>query len=250
MKIANTLTSKGYPKPKKINRKGLLIVIDGIDGAGKGTQTELLRTALAKARLKFEIVDFPQYGSKSAGPVEEYLNGKYDSINPFVASVLYGIDRYAASFNMIKALNQGKILIANRYVTANAGHQGGKFKNPKARKEYMEWLLDLEYNFFGIPTPDLNILLHIPTEVGYKLIAKKDKETRGYLGNKKRDIHEKDKNHLKNAENTFLQIAESFPKTTLIRVVKDDVLRTPEDIHAEIWQLVQTMIKKRDLKNK
>lgn len=169
-------------------KKGKFIVIDGTDGSGKATQMKLLVKELRKKGYKVEVFDFPQYGKKSAGLVEEYLNGKYGSaqdVGPYRGSIFYACDRYAASFKIRKFLEEGKIVISNRYVTANMGHQGGKIKNPKERKRYFNWLYDLEYRIFEIPKPDLNIILHVDAAIAQKLVD--NKGVRNYIkGNKKR----------------------------------------------------------------
>ena len=107
---------------------GKFIVIDGTDGSGKATQTELLVKRLAQAGYEVVMADFPQYGQKSAGLVEHYLNGKYGTaldVGPYRASIFYAADRYDASFQIRQWLKEGKIVISNRYVTANMAHQGG-----------------------------------------------------------------------------------------------------------------------------
>ncbi|MEK7097993.1 MAG: thymidylate kinase, partial [Patescibacteria group bacterium] len=134
-------------------KKGKFIVIDGTDGSGKTTQLGLLAERLKNLGHLVEIADFPQYNTKSAGLVEEYLSGKYgsaDEVGPYRASIFYACDRYDASFKIRKWLEEGKIVISNRYVTANMGHQGGKIDGEKERKEYFDWLYNLEYETFSI----------------------------------------------------------------------------------------------------
>ena len=158
--------------------KGKLIVICGTDGSGKGTQVELLYERLKKEGYPVKITDFPQYGNKSAGMVEEYLNGKFGSaeeVGPYRGSIFYACDRYAASFDMKKWLDKGGIIISNRYVSANKGHQMSKIKDVKERIKYLDWLDNLEYEIFGIPKEDMNFLLYVPPEVGQMLVDKKGK---------------------------------------------------------------------------
>lgn len=220
-----------------LNKKGKFIVIDGTDGSGKATQTELLVLRLKKAGLAVEVVDFPQYGQKSASLVEEYLNGKYgeaQEVGPYRASIFYAIDRYDASFKIKKWIADGKIVISNRYVTANMGHQGGKISNTKERQEFFSWLYKLEYDLFGIPKPDLNIILHVDAEIAQKLVDQKG--SREYVDGVKRDIHEADLNHLRNAEKVYLEIACSFPNFTLIECVKNRQIMSREEINDLIWQ--------------
>ncbi len=122
------------------NKIGKFIVIDGTDGSGKGTQTEILVNRLRNLGHDVAMADFPQYGQVSAGLVEEYLNGNYgkaEEVGPYRASIFYACDRYDASFKIRKWLEEGKIVISNRYVTANMGHQGGKISSQKRRKNIL-----------------------------------------------------------------------------------------------------------------
>lgn len=227
-------------KSKKKTEPGKFIVIDGTDGSGKTTQFNLLVENLRKAGHEAEVADFPQYGTKSAGAVEEYLNGKYGQLDAYQGSILYAVDRFDASFKIRKWLDEGKIVVSNRYVTANAGHQGGKIPDQAERIKYFKWLDNLEYNVFKIPKPDLNIILHVPAKVAQKLVDKKPKEMRTYAEgkNKKRDIHEKDLKHLQNAEKVFMEIGQLFPNTKLVECYEERLL-TPDEVQNKIWTLVR-----------
>jgi len=225
----------------KNRKKGKFIVIDGTDGSGKATQTDILLKRLKKEKYKVEVLDFPQYGQKSAGLVEEYLNGEYGSaedVGPYRASIFYASDRFAASFKLRKWLAEGKIVISNRYVTANMGHQGGKIKNSQKRGEYFKWLYDLEYNIFKIPKPDISLILHVDAQVAQNLVDCKD--CRSYIKNNgKRDIHENDIDHLRRAEKVYLEISQIFPKIGLIECVNDGEIMTREEISDLIWKKIK-----------
>lgn len=196
-------------------QKGLFIVIDGTDGSGKTTQLKLLDEKLRALGYQTAIADFPRYGQKSAGLIEEYLAGNFGSaeaVGPYRASIFYAADRYAASFEIKEWVKQGKIVISNRYVAANMAHQGGKIKEAKERAAYFKWLENLEYELFDIPRPDLNLILHVPAAVAQGLAEARAKQN----GLSKQDIHETDLDHLQNAEKVYLEIATSFPNFTLI----------------------------------
>ncbi len=230
----------GLAKKERADR-GKFIVIDGTDGSGKATQAKLLVDFLRKDGYAVEMADFPQYGTKSAGPVEEYLNGKYGPVNAYAASILYAADRFDASFKIRQWLDEGKIVISNRYVTANAGHQGGKIESNAERIKYFKWLDNLEYGIFGIPKPDLNILLHMPAKLAQKLVDKKSKKVRKYANGKKRDLHEADLKHLQRAEMVFMQIAELFPNTKLVECTENGKLLSPEQVHNKVWNYVRRL---------
>lgn len=227
-------------------KKGVFIVLDGTDGSGKGTQTTKLVERLKLEGYQVETADFPQYGKKSAGAVEEYLNGNYGTpqeVGPYRASIFYAVDRYDASFKIRSWIDEGKIVICNRYVTANMGHQGSKITDEKELSEYLEWLHHLEYHIFNIPKPDLNIILHVTAETSQRLVDMKD--AREYVGGKKRDIHEADINHLKSAEKTYLKIANMDPRYyRLVECEEDDKLLSVDEIHNKIWEIINPIIKK------
>lgn len=218
---------------------GKLIVIDGTDGSGKGTQTKLLVERLKKEGYDIEIADFPRYGQKSAALVEEYLNGKFGSpqeVGAYRASIFYACDRYAASFEIKQWLTQGKIIISNRYVSSNMGHQAGKIQDLNERDKFLNWLEDLEYNLFAIPRPDLNLLLYMPPAIGQQLVDQK--ESRDYVNGKKRDIHEADLQHLIDASQAYLYVAQKY-QWEVIDCAPDNQLRTIEDISEEIYQTIK-----------
>ncbi len=225
-------------------KKGKFIVIDGTDGSGKGTQTNLLIKRLKKEGHDVKMADFPQYGKKSAGMVEEYLNGKFgtaDEVGPYRASIFYACDRYDANFKIKKWLDDGKIVISNRYVTANMGHQGGKIKDKNKRRDYFKWLYDIEFRIFNIPKPDLNIILHVDAAIAQKLVDQKEK--RAYIEKGKRDIHEKDLKHLRNAEMVYLEITKIFKDFCLIECVENGLIMTKSEIADLLWKKVKKVIK-------
>jgi len=230
--------------------KGKFVVFEGIDGSGKSTQAKLLINRLKKEGFKTAFIDFPQYGKKSAGLVEEYLTGKYGSseeVGPYLASIFYACDRFDASFLIRDWLKERKIVIADRYIGSNIGHQGGKIKNKKERRKYFKWLYDLEYKIFKIPKPDLNIILKVNPEVAQNLTGKitdkkKMAKKRKYLGRKK-DIHEENLTHLKNTEKAYLHVAAKFPKDfRVIDCFQNGKLFPPEIIHKKILEIVKKIL--------
>lgn len=171
--------------------KGKLIVIEGLDGSGKNTQSGILTQTLKNMGYQTKELSFPCYGEPSCALVEMYLNGEFgdkpDSVGPYAASTFYAVDRYASyKKDWGSFYEKGGIVIANRYVTSNLVHQMTKL--PKEEWEpFAAWLSDLEYDKFGIPKPDLVVFLDMPVEVSQKLML-----CRYHGDEKKKDIHEKD----------------------------------------------------------
>ncbi|MCX6744028.1 MAG: thymidylate kinase [Candidatus Parcubacteria bacterium] len=222
--------------------KGKFIVIDGTDGSGKATQTKLLVEKLTLQNYPVKMIDFPQYGKKCAGLVEEYLNGVYghaNDVGPYRASIFYACDRYAASFQLKEWLEAGNIVISNRYVSSNMGHQAGKIEDLNERDKFLEWLFELEYKLFGIPQPDVNILLYLPPEIGQQLVDKKG--SRDYVGGQKRDIHEADLQHLINAAKAYKYVADKYHWKT-VNCAPDNELLSIEKIHDLLWAEIKNIL--------
>ncbi len=227
------------------NKKGFFIVLEGTDGSGKTTQFKLLIKKLKQFGFKFKTIDFPQYGQPSAYFVEQYLNGNYGGakdVGPYKASLFYALDRFSAAQKINNWIDAGFIVVSNRYVLSNAGHQGGKIKTSGDRNRFWKWLFDLEYNILGIPQPDLNILIHMPAEVAQKLVDKKS--ARQYIKGKKRDLHEADLKHLQDSEKVYLLLARQ-QRLPVVECFTNSQLLKPEVINQIIWKIVNSKIKQR-----
>jgi dTMP kinase len=231
---------------------GKFIVLEGLDGSGKSTQSKLLIECLKKEGHNVEIIDFPRHGENPAWLVDEYLRGRYgtaEEVGPYCASIFYACDRYDAGFKIREWLNDGKIVIADRYLASNIGHQGGKIKDKEERRKYFNWLYDLEYRILGIPKPDYNIILKTSFDFSMKLANKiTDKEKKAkreaYLGNSEnQDIHEKDKEHLKNTLESYIQAAEEFPEDfKIVECIENEELLSPEVVHQKIWKIIKDIL--------
>lgn len=224
---------------------GKLIVIEGTDGSGKATQTKLLIERMRREGIPVTSISFPQYGKKSAGLVEEYLNGRYgksNEVSPYAASLFYALDRFDLSEEIRERLAEGAHIVTDRYVDANSGHQGGKIKDPKEREKFLAWLYEIEYEILHIPRPDLVVVLHMPAEIGQKLVARK--QERLYIeGGKKADSHEGDLEHLKAAEQSYLWLVKKNPNDhKVIECVSGGELFSPEIIHEKIWRIIQPIL--------
>ncbi|MDP3793993.1 MAG: thymidylate kinase [Candidatus Uhrbacteria bacterium] len=222
------------------------IVIDGTDGSGKGTQTKKLVERLQAEGRPVKLFDFPRYGNPSAYFVEKYLRGEYGNatdVGAYRASLFYALDRYDASFDIRRELDAGTIVISNRYVSASKGHQMGKITDPEQRLSFLRWLNELEYKICGIPKPDMTVLLHVPAEIGYELVAKKDE--RGYLDGKKRDIHEADPEHLRAAETAYLELPkiDREERWTILECTENGQLLSINEIHERLWKVVMGAVR-------
>ena len=217
---------------------GKLYVIEGVDGSGKATQTELLYQALLAEGKPVRKVSFPDYDSPSSSLIKMYLNGEFgtdpQSVNAFATSVFFAVDRFA-SFrkDWQEFYENGGIIIADRYVTSNLVHQAGKISDAAEKERYIQWLSDLEYNIFGLPKPDCVIFLDMPPAYSLKLRQQRNELKQGLTA----DIHEADQTYLQNAYENAIGIAKHQEWHT-ISCVADDKIRTIEDIHAEIVRTI------------
>ncbi|HJV33051.1 MAG TPA: thymidylate kinase [Patescibacteria group bacterium] len=215
--------------------KGKFMVIDGMDGSGKTEQTKLLVERLRKEGLPVETISFPRYDTDSGKVVKAYLDGAFgtpDEVGPKRASILYAVDRYAASREMRQSLDAGTNLVANRYVASNMGHQGSKERREADRMAFYRWNDELEFGLFDIPRPDLNVILHVPVDISLALIEK-----RGAT----KDMHE-NRAHLEVAEATYLEIARTFPGFALIECVEGGRLLSIPEVHEKVWAAVAPLL--------
>ena len=219
-------------------KKGVLIAIDGLDGSGKETQTRLLEQALKAKGIPCRSISFPTYNDSMSAAVKLYLSGAFgedpQAVNGYAASVFYGVDRICSYLlDWKKDYENGTVILANRYTTANAVHQLSKLP-PREYDGFLQWLFDLEYGKMGLPKPDLVLYLCVPPEVSRSLIRSRSQST-----GRATDIHEKDSRHLDDSYRAALYSADKLCWTK-IDCARDGELRTREDIHQEILACVQS----------
>ena len=224
---------------------GKLFVIDGTDGSGKQTQLGKLKERLTKEGIEYRTVSFPNYDSPSSSLVKMYLSGEFGKnakdISPYIASTFFAADRYATFQTGYKEYYEnGGIIIADRYTTANMVHQAGKIKDKEERKKFLDWLFDFEFNLYGLPIPTEVFFLNMPVEKAQELMANRENK---FTHDTKKDIHESDKEHLRDAYNAACDVSKEY-NWYKIDCVKNDQIRTIEDIHEEIYAEVQKAIKK------
>lgn len=222
---------------------GKLIVIEGTDSSGKETQTKRLFEKLEEKGLKVKKISFPNYDSPACEPVKMYLAGAFGEdamkVNPYPVSTMYAIDRYASfKTDWEKFYNEDGIIVTDRYVTSNMVHQASKIRDLDEKKKYLNWLEDLEYEKMGIPRPDLVIFLNMPTDMAIRLMAeRKNKIT----GEEKKDIHERDKEYLKESHANACKIANIY-NWKEIKCNDGERIKTIEEIGEEFFSLVEEVV--------
>ena len=224
--------------------KGKLIVIEGTDCSGKETQSNLLIEKLKNDGVRIEKFSFPNYNSPTGriigGP---YLGKRYicdgwfpegaPNVDPKVSALYYAADRLYNIDKIKFLLENGVNVILDRYVYSNMAHQGGKLDSESDRNSMYDWLDNLEFNLLELPKPDISVFLHMPFE--FSLILKKNRE-------EDMDQNEKDKNHLINAENAFIELAKKYDFYT-IQCNDGDRIKTIEEINEDLYNYVSNKIR-------
>ncbi len=230
-----------------MTQKGKFIVIDGTDGSGKATQVELLAKALRVEGKKVQIVDFPEYYDNFFGKFighclsEQYYN--WLKVHPKIASVVYAADRFESKEKIEGWLKKGYVVLANRYVSSNQIHQGGKIKSSKKRADFLNWLDEMEYKVFKIPRPDVTLYLSLPIPIVMKLIGERNgKMKRAYL-KKKKDVHESDVQFLINSRKSAMWLVNKIPNFIKIDCSKKGNILSREEIQSMIYKEVKKVLK-------
>lgn len=216
--------------------RGTLIVLEGTDGSGKATQARLLLQGLKSRGISCREIDFPRYGNPFAEPANLYLHGalggRPGDVNACAASVMFAVDRFASYKEDWGAFYEsGGVVVANRYTTSNAVHQASKLPDGE-RRDFLEWLFDLEYRRLGLPEPDLVLYLDMPTEAAKALMRRREAET-----NTAADIHEQDGDYLRRCRACAGEIARA-QGWAVVDCAAGGLPRTPEDIHREALAIV------------
>lgn len=222
-------------------------MIDGTDGSGKATQVALLAKRLKKEGYTVKLLDFPEYYKNFFGKFighclsEQYYN--WVNIHPKIASISYAADRWESSKEIQAWLDKGFVVLANRYVSSNQIHQGGKIANNKKRADFLKWLDEMEYKVFKIPRPHAVFYLNVPMNIILKLIKERNKKTsRAYMG-KKKDIVEGNIPYLTNSSKAALWLAKTQRGWIKINCVKHKAINTRQNIHEEIYTKVKKIIR-------
>jgi dTMP kinase len=224
---------------------GKIIVIEACDASGKATQTEKLFQRLTEEKYKVLKVEYPNYKSDSSALVKMYLNGEFgdspEDVNPYVASTFYAGDRFASyKKEWEKFYKEGGIIIADRYTTANMVHQASKINKEEEKEKFLDWLWDFEFVKFGLPIPNCVIFLDMPPEFSQKLMEERKNK---FTGETQKDIHEKDIEYLANSYRNSCTVAEKY-NWSKVNCVDENHIKSIEEIHQEIYELVKQEINK------
>lgn len=225
------------------HKKGKLVVIDGTDGSGKGTQTELILKYLEKQGKKHKYIDFPRYHTSFHGKmVARYLTGEFGGLNaasPYLTSLFYALDRLTARDEMVDWLEEGNIVVANRYTTSSMAFQSARV--PKQEQEkFLKWLKEMEYKEHKLPREDLVLFLYVPVEISQKLLEKKEGKQRRYAKGKKKDVYEADVKYQKDVLDLYLKLAKKNKQWEVVKCVDSrGKLLSIEKVHEKILRILK-----------
>ena len=221
----------------------MLIVLEGLDGAGKSTQLKMLCDHLAESGKKLKYLHFPRYDAPVYGElIANFLKGEYganDAVHPQLVALLFAEDRSSASSIIKSWLSEGYCVVLDRYVYSNIAFQTSKLASREKSMALREWIFNLEYNIFGIPRPDLNLFLDVPIDfVDARLKDNREGDDREYLEGKQ-DIHEADINFQRKGREVDLECCASDPGFKRIDCSDEEGrMLAPEQIFKKIKSLL------------
>lgn len=225
-----------------------IIVIEGLDGAGKSTQVNLLKEYLNKRNLPHQYLHFPRTeGSLFGELVARFLRGEFGdnkSVNPYLVALIYAEDRQDAQKMILDWMQQGKIIILDRYVYSNVAYQCAKMLQPEEKEKLKHWILDLEFGYYNLPHPALNVFLDVPFMfTSKKLTESRTGKEREYLRGM-RDIHEEDLDFQKKVREMYLNLANqpSFVKIDCCK--NDSEMLSPSEIFSKVEPFIENILNK------
>ncbi|MCL2841945.1 MAG: deoxynucleoside kinase [Oscillospiraceae bacterium] len=216
-----------------------LIVFEGVDGSGKSTQFRLLSERMTRQGLAFTNIVFPQYDKPSSALLKMYLDGAFgpepEDVGPHAASTFYAVDRYA-SYKTVwgDAYRRGEIVLADRYTTSNAVHQGSKLQGEQ-RQEFFRWLDAFEHGYMELPRPDIVLYMDVPIEVALENLCARQIAT-----NTKADIHETGVAYLRQCADAAEQAAACYGWHR-VQCMEGENMRPEAEIHEEIFGILTDM---------
>ena len=216
--------------------RGKLVVFEGTDGSGKGTQLALLVRHLQNKNIPFATLDFPRYSESFFGDLAGKMLmgelGPVEHIPPKLAVLPFACDRWLSKKDMDTWRDQGKIVVSNRYTASSAVYHAARLPE-KEQQQFIDWVVKLEQEIIGLPAPDMTIFFHVPVAVSQKLM-----EERETLTSKKKDMYEKDLRMLQTVEELYGTLGSRLLNWKVIECTKAETMRSREEIHKEVLDVL------------
>lgn len=217
-----------------------IIAFEGIDGTGKSVQMERLSATLQKKGLRVKELSFPMYDTFFGEQVGRYLSNRdgipANTVDGKSMALWFALDRFEA----FKAFDYSDcdVLLINRYVLSNAVYQSIRDIDLD-KPDILDFCLTLEHGHFGIPVPDLNLVLDMDTESAAGNVDKKG--FRNYIGNA-RDVYESIDSIQTRARKKYAEYAQRVPNVALIQCSENGVLLPIDEIAKRIEAVVEQIL--------
>lgn len=222
-------------------RKGKLIVIEGGDAAGKATQAALLMAKLITHDVPVMQLNFPQYERNHVGRLlRECLDGEHGdfiALDPKIAAVLFSVDRLESQEQLEQWLSEGKVVLLDRYSSANVLHQGAKVADDAQRLQTMRWIYNLEHAVLNLPVPDLVLTLPVPAAIRADLRQQQNRQKGRMI-----DLADQNQVHQQLVDTTLRELADIFPHVIEVETMAHGQLRPPEEIANSIYHTVRRIV--------
>jgi dTMP kinase len=220
-----------------------LLVLEGLDGSGKSTQQHKLLQYFELHNIKHKCLHFPRTENEMFGQlIARFLRGdlgKINEVDPYLVALIYAGDRFDATGILKKWLDEGYVVILDRYVYSNIAYQCAKLPDKAEKEKLLNWILALEFESFKIPRPTINIFLDVPFSFTQKkLVAGRKGDDRDYLKGKQ-DIHEADLHFQQQVRDMYLYMAKKGD-VTLVDCCNGDEMLPPDDIFSKNLELLKT----------
>ena len=225
----------------------MFIVLEGVDGSGKSTQIANLQRMFAEQGIPTQYLHFPRFDAPYFGDlIARFLRGELGSIeqvDPYIVAMLYAGDRRDAAAMIRGWMEEGKVVICDRYVYSNIGYQCAKVADVAEREKLREWILSLEYDYFAIPRPDVSLFLDVPFAFTERKLIQEVREgdDRAYLNGKK-DIHEQSLDLQRAVRQVYIDAAEHDENMFVVDCSNEGEMATPEVIFERIKHIVNNHI--------
>ena len=227
----------------------MFIVLEGVDGSGKSTQIAALREMFAQKGIPTEYLHFPRFDAPYFGDlIARFLRGELGSVeqvDPYIVAMLYAGDRRDAASMIRGWIQEGKVVICDRYVYSNIGYQCAKVASAEEREKLREWILSLEYDYFAIPRPDVSLFLDVPFAFTERKLLQEQREgdDRAYLHGKK-DIHEQSMELQRQVRQVYINAAECDETMHVVDCSIDGQMASPELIFERIMSVITPYLAK------
>lgn len=222
--------------------KTQLIVIDGGINIGKATQSDMLVNRLMNEGVLVGKMDFPRYHQNTIGHlIGDCIEGdtcQWDELDPRVVATLFAADRYESKAQIEEWLEEGRVIVFDRYVTSNMLHQGAKIEDIDRREEFLRWVEHLEYEIFGMPRPQLTVYLEVPPDDSTKLLQYLEDVGAAATGEE-----EKHKVHQAKVSECARYLSNLYGHWKTVPCIDEHGLRPRDSIHEDVYAIVSDYIR-------